>query len=332
MKTKVKRDTSILTLLVLSVFTLAAGGELRARITEYDLPTPNSRPHDPAAAPDGSLWFTGQRANILGRLDPKTGTIREYRLKTPDSGPHGLVADNEGNIWFTANYKGYIGKLNPSTGEVVEYKMPDPAAKDPHSLVFGNKGVLWFTCEGSNFVGRLNPETGAVKLTSSPTPGSLPYGIVVSAQGIPFYCEFGSNKLASIDPVTMSITEHRLPDGARPRRLAAVGDTIYYTDYARGCLGQLNPATDKVKEWRSPGGAASKPYGIAATADGVIWYSESGVTPNTIVRFDPSTTAFSSWPIPSGGGVVRNMVAGPGGNLYIACSGVNKVGIVHIGR
>jgi virginiamycin B lyase len=283
MNTKVKHSMTALILLLLSVFTLAAGGEVKVRITEYDVPTPNSRPHDPAAAPDGSLWFTGQLANVLGRLDPKTGTIREYRLKTPDSGPHGLVADSEGNIWFTANYKGYIGKLKPSTGEVIEYKMPDAAARDPHSLVFDKRAILWFTCEGSNFVGRLDPATGAVKLASSPTPGSLPYGIVVSAKGIPFYCEFGSNKLASIDPDTMSITEHLLPDGARPRRLIAVSDTIYYTDYARGYLGQLDPATGRVKEWKSPGGSGSKPYGIAATADGMIWYSESGVTPNTIV-------------------------------------------------
>ena len=331
-KSKVKHYAIALTLLVLSVFTLAAGAEVKVRITEYDVPTINSRPHDPAAAPDGALWFTGQQANIIGRLDPKAGTIREYRLKTPDSGPHGLVADNEGNIWFTANYKGYIGRLNPATGEVVEYKIPDPAARDPHSLVFDKKGILWFTCQSSNFVGRLDPKTGAVKLTSSPTRGSLPYGIVVTAKGIPFYCEFGSNELASIDPDTMIITEHRLPDGARPRRLAAVSDTIYYTDYARGYLGRLDISTDKVKEWRSPGGAASKPYGIAATADGVIWYSESGVSPNTIVRFDPATTTFSSWPIPSGGGVVRNMVAGSGGDLYIACSGANKVGVVHIDR
>jgi hypothetical protein len=41
---------------------------------------------------------------------------------------------------------------------------------------------------------------------------------------------------------------------------------------------------------------------------------------------------FASWPIPSGGGVVRNMVSTPKGDLYIACSGVNKVGIAQIDR
>src|SRR5215831_2201781 len=88
-------------------------------IKEWDLPTPNSRPHDPALAPDGSLWYTGQMANKLGRLDPQTGQIKEFPLKTPESGPHGLVADREGNIWFTAIFKHYIGKLNPKTGEII---------------------------------------------------------------------------------------------------------------------------------------------------------------------------------------------------------------------
>jgi streptogramin lyase len=64
----------------------------------------------------------------------------------------------------------------------------------------------------------------------------------------------------------------------------------------------------------------------------MVWYSESGPKQNTIVRFDPRTNAFASWPIPSGGGVIRHMVATPQGELYIACSGVNKVGIVRVLR
>jgi len=34
----------------------AAVAELKVTIREWDVPTPNSRPHDPALAPDGSLW------------------------------------------------------------------------------------------------------------------------------------------------------------------------------------------------------------------------------------------------------------------------------------
>ena len=49
-----------------------------------------------------------------------------------------------------------------------------------------------------------------------------------------------------------------------------------------------------------------------------------------LVRFDPRTQAFARQAIPSGGGVVRNMVATPDDRLYLACSGVNKVAIVSL--
>src|SRR6476659_781989 len=107
--------------LTVTVLVFAATGTLSVQIKEYEVPTPKSRPHDPARAPDGSLWYTGQGANKLGRLDAKTGEFKEYPLKTPNSGPHGLVADREGNIWFTAIAAGYVGRLDPKTGEVREY-------------------------------------------------------------------------------------------------------------------------------------------------------------------------------------------------------------------
>ena len=304
-------------------------GELTVPIREFDLPTPRSHPHDPALAPDGSLWYTGQGTNTLGRLDPKTGEIKEYPLKTAGSGPHGLVADSQGNIWFTAAFKGYVGKLDPRTGAVTEYKMPDSRARDPHTPVFDSNGILWFTVESGNFVGKLDPRTGEVKLKAVPTPNAVPYGIVVSSTGVPYFCEFGTNKLASIHPTSMEITEYSLPAGTHPRRLAITkDDVIYYTDYARGYLGRFDTKTGKQEEWASPGGPESRPYGIAITSDGSVWYSESGVSPNTLVRFDPLTHAFAREPIPSGGGVVRNMVATPTGHLYLACSGVNKVAVV----
>lgn len=45
---------------------------------------------------------------------------------------------------------------------------------------------------------------------------------------------------------------------------------------------------------------------------------------------NPATTTFEFWPIPSDGGVVRHMVGTPSGDICIACSGKNKVGIVKV--
>jgi len=143
-------------------------GSAKVEFHEWMLPTLGSRPHDPLAAPDGSIWWTGQWANVLGRLDPGTGAMKEYPLKTPDSGPHGLVAGPDGAIWYTGISANQIGRLDPKTGDVTEYAMPDPNARGPHTPVFDRKGRLWFTLQ-SGMVGRLIPATGVVRIVPTPT-------------------------------------------------------------------------------------------------------------------------------------------------------------------
>jgi virginiamycin B lyase len=303
-------------------------GSAQASFREWQIPS-RPYPHDPYAAADGSLWYSGMGGNLLGRLDPNTGKFKEYPLKTASSGPHGLVGDSQGNIWFTANYRGYIGKLDPKTGQVTEYKVP--GGRDPHTPIFDQHGILWFSVQGGNLIGRLDPATGEVKTVAVPTQGALPYGMVVNSRGIPFFAEFGSNKLGSIDPKTMKITEYLLPNrNAQPRRIAITSDdVIWYGDYGRGYLGSFDPKTGKAREWKSPAGQDSEPYGITALND-VIWYSESGISPNTLVRFDPKTEKFQTWKIPSGGGVVRNMMPTPNGKLVLAESGENKIALVDL--
>jgi len=303
---------------------------LNVTIQEWPVPSKGGHPHDPAVGADGALWFTEQMVNKLGRLDPKTGAIQEYPLPSDkNAGPHGLVADKDGNVWFTANFGGYIGKLDPHTGKVTEYKMPVEKADDPHTAVFDAHGILWFTVQGGNMVGRLDPRSGKIELKEVPTESALPYGIQINSKGVPVFCELGTNKMASIDPATFTIREYPLPAEVRPRRLAIAGDdTVYFTDFKSGHLGTLNMASGAVRLFDSPGGAESNPYGITITPDGMVWYSESGVHPNTIIQFDPKTESFARASIPSGGGVVRNMAATADGRVYIACSGVDKVGIV----
>jgi virginiamycin B lyase len=310
---------------------MSVPGPVDVAFKSWPAPTPGSRPHDPLAASDGSLWYTGQMANVLGRVDPKSGKIKEYPLKTAHSGPHGLVEDKDGNIWYTGNTGALIGKLDPKTGAVSEYKMPDPNVHDPHTLIFDHVGILWFTVQNSNRIGRLDPRTGEIKLLAPPTQGARPYGMAVNSKGMVFFDEFGTNKIGSVDPKTLEIREYPLPDPAsRPRRIAITSDDIvWYTDFARGYLGRLDPATGKVSEWQSPSGPRSEPYGISAIND-VIWYSESNATPNMIVRFQPETAKFQSWPIPGGGNIVRNTSVTRDGEFVLANSLVNTVTLVTI--
>jgi streptogramin lyase len=87
---RVPQSALILASICLAAAVLIAGSK-QVTIKEFDVPTSKSRPHDPAVGRDGSLWYTGQAANKLGRLDPATGKFKEFPLKTPGSGPHGLL-------------------------------------------------------------------------------------------------------------------------------------------------------------------------------------------------------------------------------------------------
>jgi virginiamycin B lyase len=303
----------------------AAEKALAGHISEWAIPESGALPHDPAVDPKGNVWLTLMNANKLARFDPRTRTWKLYPVPTPNSGPHGLTADGEGNIWFTENRAGKIGKLDPSTGKVEEFKTS--TVTDPHTPIFTPDGALWFTAEGSNAVSRLDPRTGAVQVHIVPTPHALPYGIAIGSDGALWFCEFGSNKLGRIDPATGRITEHEVPDAnARPRRLVAVGDVIYFSDFHGGRLGRYSIPESKFELWPSPGGPQSAPYGISADLAGNIWYEEFRA--NNLVRFDPRTGKFSSFPMLSPRSGVRNMARDAFGHIWMALSGADKVGVV----
>ena len=69
------------------------------------------RPDRLAVAPDGSIWFTNQLRNELGRLDVANGTFTAYSLLAVDRNftggpPRAISAAPDGTLWL-AQYGGY---------------------------------------------------------------------------------------------------------------------------------------------------------------------------------------------------------------------------------
>src|ERR1700687_5581767 len=86
--------------------------DLEVKIREWQGPTKGAHPHDPAVAPDGSLWFTEQMVSKLGRLDPATGDFKEYPLKGDNDGPHGLVDHTARTNFF---HRGHTGPTSTNS-------------------------------------------------------------------------------------------------------------------------------------------------------------------------------------------------------------------------
>src|SRR5687768_14986637 len=72
-------------------------------ITQFPVPTGNSRPYTIVPGPDGALWFTESNGDKIGRITP-SGQITEYPVPTAASGPYGIAVGADGNIWFTERF------------------------------------------------------------------------------------------------------------------------------------------------------------------------------------------------------------------------------------
>ncbi len=279
-------------------------------IQEWPVPWPNSRPRDPYVDSQGRVWFVGQTADYVAYLEPKTGEFKRFPLDS-GAGPHNLIVDKTGFVWYAGNRAAHIGKLDPKTGAITKYPMPDPAARDPHTLVFDSKGDIWFTMQGANMIGKLTVASGTVRLVKVPTPNARPYGIWIDSKDRPWIVLFGTNKLATVDPASLALREIPLPRAeTRPRRIGVTSDDkVWYGDYAAGQLGRYDPASGEVKEWPLPGGTGSRPYAMTVDERDRIWLVETGLRPNRLVSFGPTTGEFwSLTDIKSGGGTVRHMV------------------------
>lgn len=299
-------------------------GNVDIEITEWTTPTLGQRTRDPIEAPDGSIWWTGMWASLVGRLDPDTGEMKEYNLP-PSARPHSIIPDANGNIWYTGNSNATIGRLNPETGNITEY---ETRAKDPHSAVFHPNGNLYFTAQHAAMLGRLDPETGTLKEVDTE---ARPYGIKVDDNGDIWVAYNGTNKIGAMDPKTMKVRYYSLPDKrTRVRRLDLDSQgNVWYVNSSLGKIGRLDPNTGEITEWDSPSGPRSHPYALAVIND-IIWYNESGMRPDALVRFDPKAETFQSWAIPSGVGIVRHVWVTEADNLLIHQSSTNKVGLVRI--
>jgi virginiamycin B lyase len=297
-------------------------------IDEWEVPYAESRPRDPYVAPDGRVWFCGQRTGYLAVLDPATGEFRKYDLGE-GAGPHNLIVDDRGMVWYAGNRRAHIGRLDPATGDVTQYPMPDEAARDPHTLAWDGKGDIWFTVQGGNFVGHLDTGSGEVRLVAVPSERARPYGIRVDPEGRPWIALFGTHKLATVDPATMELTEVPLSrESARPRRVEISSDgRVWYVDYADGMLGAYDPKGGSIEEWAIPGGSDSRPYGTALDDRDRLWFVETGPQPNRFTGFDTrAATWIGGTPIESGAGSVRHMYFHPSTRTIWFGTDANTIG------
>src|SRR5258705_2857155 len=152
---------------VFAALTLTATAAAGAEEVQYYAVPPGAGPHDVAPAPDGSVWFTAQRAGYLGRLDPKTGAVKKIPLGA-NSAPHGVIVGPDGAAWVTDGGQNAIVRVDPSSHQVKRWPLPNDAPDaNLNTATFDHRGRIWFTGQAGVY-GRLYPGTRDIRVGKPP--------------------------------------------------------------------------------------------------------------------------------------------------------------------
>jgi virginiamycin B lyase len=314
---------------LVAVATVALGMCLPVRAQEvqyYPVPA-GAGPHDVAPAPDGTVWFTAQRAGYLGRLDPKTGNVKQIMLGK-NSAPHGVIVGPDGAAWVTDGGQNAIVRVDGKTEAVKVLPLPNPQRNvNLNTAAFDKTGKLWFTGQNGAY-GRADPATGEVVVYDAPR-GAGPYGITVTPDGSLFYASLAGNHIARIDIATGKATAIDPPtkgQGAR-RVWSDTRGRIWVSEWTAGQVAVFDPASKAWKEWKLPGDHPQA-YAVYVDERDVVWLTD--FTANAIVRFDPATEKFTSFALAQRNAAVRQLLGRPG-EVWGAESGADRLVVIRTG-
>ncbi len=294
-----------------------------AEASYYQLP-PGTGPHDVAPAPDGTVWYTGQRKGVLGCLDPKTGKTEEISLG-PGASPHGVIIGRDGAAWVTEGGQNAIARVDPATKAVKLFPLPKefPDA-NLNTATFDKNGVLWFTGQ-TGVYGRLDPAKGKVEAWAAPK-GRGPYGITTTPSGEVWYASLAGDHIARIDTATGAATVVDPPKpGSGPRRIWSDSKGVLWVSLWRtGGIGRYDPATKSWKVYPMPKSTTGT-YSVFVDDKDRVWASDWPA--NAIQRFDPKTETYETFVSNKSGANVRQMLGRPG-EAWAAESGTNRLAVV----
>ena len=276
-------------------------------------------PHDVAPAPDGGVWYTAQRTGELGYLDPKTGATRMVKLGA-GSAPHGVIVGPDGNPWITDGGLNAIVRVDAKTNEITRYPLTGPNV-NLNTATFDHDGILWFTGQ-SGYFGHVDPKTGIVRVLPSPR-GAGPYGITSTPDGRVFYASLANSHIAWIDlkEDIASPIDPPTPDQGARRVWSDSKSQIWVSEWNAGQLGFFSAHVNVWKEWKLPG-ANPMPYAVYVDDQDIVWLTDFGA--NAIVRFDPVTEKFTSYPHAQPNAAVRQLLGRPS-EVWGAMSGQDRL-------
>ena len=189
---------------------------------------------------------------------------------------------------------------------------PVPAGSQPHDVAPAADGGVWYTAQATGRLGWLDPATGEVREIPL-GPGSAPHGVITGPDGAAWVTDSGLSaivRVAEDDEVTVYPLD--APD-ANLNTAAFDGDGILWFTGQGGFYGSVDPGSGAISVFAAP--RVTGPYGIAATADGEIWFGS--LAGSYLGAIDRATGQVEVIDTPTPGGGARRVWPDAAGRLWV---------------
>jgi virginiamycin B lyase len=301
----------------------AAQQESPFRVKYYPV-EPGMGSRDVTPAPDGTIWFNGQRNGTVGRLDPRDGSYKLIDLGK-GAAPHGVIIGPDGAPWITEGGQNAIARVDPTDHKVTLFKLPESTGyANLNTAVFDKSGIYWFTGQ-SGIYGRLEPKSGDIQVFKAPR-GRGAYGMTITPKGDVWYASLAGSHIAKIDLATgnATVVEPPTPEQGARRIWSDSRSRLWISEWNSGNVSMHDPSDGTWKAWKLPG-EKPRTYSVYVDDKDKVWLTD--FTANAIVRFDPVTEKFTSFPSDKAGANVRQMDGRPG-EAWGGESGTNRLVVI----
>jgi virginiamycin B lyase len=297
------------------------GKATRMVVTQYDLPRKYTMPHDVVVGADGTVWYSDHAQQLLGRLDPKTGSVVEYPVPVLKpgipTGIHFLELDSEGTPWLSMGAQGGVARFDRKSQTFQTWTMPASQADgdiypNAYDLLLGYltvDGKVWVGEPVAGKIQRLDTHSGewdpelirpyrdVPKDSPLASQSHLFYDIYADSQKNVYLTDISAGYIEEIDAKTLKTSAYQTPtpDSGPRRAHMDKQDRLWFGEYSGNRIGMFNAKTKQFKEWEVPS-PFSGPYDAVLDKNGYVW--TGGMTTDRVTRLNPTTGEMVEYLLP----------------------------------
>jgi virginiamycin B lyase len=106
-----------------------------------------------------NLFFFDFSADLVGRIDAKSGQISLFKTPTPNSNPRRGYMDAQDRLWFTEYRANKLAMFDTKTEKFTEWALPTEFTY-PYDVMPDKNGELWTAGMSTDRVVRFDPKSG----------------------------------------------------------------------------------------------------------------------------------------------------------------------------